>query len=52
MPHHQSELLEAALQRAGVPVSFYTVQGGGHGGFTDPQVPLLTRAFLERHLGL
>jgi acetyl esterase/lipase len=50
VPHHQSELLEAALHRAGVPVSFYTVRGGGHGGFTDPEVPKLTRAFLARHL--
>jgi acetyl esterase/lipase len=50
VPHHQSELLHAALQRAGVPVSFYTVQGAGHGGFTDPEVPRLTQAFLARHL--
>jgi acetyl esterase/lipase len=49
VPHHQSELLAAALQRAGVPATFYTVQGGGHGGFTDPQVPELTRRFLARH---
>lgn len=50
VPHHQSVLLETALKKAGVPVTFYTVQGGGHGGFKDPQVPALTRAFLERHL--
>jgi acetyl esterase/lipase len=50
VPHHQSELLVAALQEAGVPVSFYTVRGAGHGGFTDPQVPILTREFLARHL--
>jgi len=50
VPHHQSELLVEALQEAGAPVSFYTVQGGGHGGFTDPQVPILTRDFLARHL--
>jgi acetyl esterase/lipase len=31
VPHHQSELLEAALKRAGVPVVFYTVKGAGHG---------------------
>ena len=50
VPHHQSQLLEAALKRAGVPVQFYTVKGGGHGGFTDPQVDELTRAFLAKHL--
>ncbi len=46
VPHHQSELLAAALKKAGVPVTFYTVKGGGHGGFKDPNVPRLTREFL------
>lgn len=46
VPHHQSELLEAALKKAGVPVTFYTVIGAGHGGFKDPKVPEMTRAFL------
>jgi acetyl esterase/lipase len=50
VPHHQSELLAAALQEAQVPVSFYTVVGAGHGGFADPQVPERTRAFLDQHL--
>jgi len=50
VPHHQSELLVAALERAGTPVTFYTVTGAGHGGFTDPAVPELTRAFLAEHL--
>jgi acetyl esterase/lipase len=50
VPHHQSELLEAALKKAGVPVIFYTVKGGGHGGFKDPNVPRLTREFFEKHL--
>lgn len=50
VPHHQSELLAAALEQAGVPVTFYTVKGAGHGGFTDPKVPELTRAFLARQL--
>jgi acetyl esterase/lipase len=52
VPYHQSELLEAALKKAGVPVTFYTVKGAGHGGFKDPQVPELTRAFLSEHLKL
>ena len=50
VPHHQSELLEAALKQAGVPVTFYTVQGAGHGRFNDPKVPELTRQFLSQHL--
>jgi acetyl esterase/lipase len=50
VPHHQSELLEAALKKAGVPVTFYTVKGGGHGGFTDPNVPRLTKQFFEKNL--
>jgi acetyl esterase/lipase len=50
VPHHQSELLQAALRKARVPVTFYTVKGAGHGGFNDPQVPALTRDFLAKHL--
>jgi acetyl esterase/lipase len=52
VPHHQSELLEAALKKAGVPVIFYTVEGAGHGGFQDPKVPELTREFLAKYLKL
>jgi acetyl esterase/lipase len=51
VPHHQSELLVAALKKAGVPVTFYTVVGAGHGGFTDPRVPEMTRAFLAERTG-
>jgi acetyl esterase/lipase len=50
VPHHQSVLLEAALKQAGVPVTFYTVKGAGHGGFRDPKVGELTREFLATHL--
>jgi acetyl esterase/lipase len=50
VPHQQSRLLAKALERAGVPVTFYTVRGSGHGGFKDPNVVALTRAFLARHL--
>jgi acetyl esterase/lipase len=50
VPHHQSELLEAALKKAGVPVSFYTVKGAGHGGFKDPNVPKLTKEFFAKYL--
>jgi len=50
VPHHQSELLVAALQQTGADVTLYTVKGGGHGGFTDPQLAQVTRTFLAQHL--
>ena len=50
VPYQQSVLLHTALEEAGVPVTFYTVAGGGHGQFTDPKVAELTLAFLKRHL--
>jgi acetyl esterase/lipase len=50
VPCHQSELLEVALKKAGVPVEFYVVKGGGHGGFRDPNVPRLTKEFFDKHL--
>jgi acetyl esterase/lipase len=50
VPYHQSTLLVAALEAAGVPVTFYTVVGAGHGGFDDPQISSLVHAFLATHL--
>jgi acetyl esterase/lipase/catechol 2,3-dioxygenase-like lactoylglutathione lyase family enzyme len=50
VPRHQSVLLEAALRKAGVPVTFYTVKGAGHGRFNDPKVGELTKEFLANHL--
>lgn len=50
VPYHQSTLLVAALEAAGVPVTFYTVVGAGHGGFDDPQIPIRVHAFLAAHL--
>jgi dipeptidyl aminopeptidase/acylaminoacyl peptidase len=50
VPYHQSTLLVAALQAAGVPVTFYTVAGAGHGNFSDPQIPTLAREFLATSL--
>jgi acetyl esterase/lipase len=50
VPYGQSVIFHAALQAAGVPVTFYTVAGGGHGKFTDPQVDELTRDFLASYL--
>jgi acetyl esterase/lipase len=51
VPHHQSELLFAALQQAGVRVRLNTVRGGGHGvGFGGPELEQLRQDFLEHHL--
>ncbi|MCY3549836.1 MAG: alpha/beta hydrolase [Candidatus Poribacteria bacterium] len=50
VPYQQSVLLKDALEKVGVPVTFYKVEGGGHGWFRDPKVPELTKAFLEQHL--
>jgi fermentation-respiration switch protein FrsA (DUF1100 family) len=50
VPYHQSTLLADALRAAGVPVIFYTVVGAGHGGFNDPQIPVLVHQFLAAHL--
>jgi acetyl esterase/lipase len=50
VPYQQSLLLVSALQAANVPVTFYPVEGAGHGGFTDPKVASLTTEFLAKHL--
>ena len=50
VPHHQSVLLHEALKKAGVTASLYTVSGGGHGGFKDPNLDPMVEAFFARHL--
>lgn len=50
VPHGQSEILEAALKDANVPVQLYTVKGAGHGGFKDPKVNELLEAFFAKYL--
>ncbi len=49
VPHHQSELLEAALKKAGVEVTFRTVEGAGH-GFGGPEIFRMVEAFFDKHL--
>lgn len=46
VPMAQSVLLVDALRAAGVPVKFYSVAGGGHGDFADPEVRRLVTDFL------
>ena len=50
VPHNQSELLEAALKNANVPVTFYMVKGGGHGGFDEPRIGQMVTDFLAQRL--
>jgi len=51
VPHNQSEMLYDALKKASVDATFYTVQGGGHGRFNDPNVAPLVTTFFKQHLG-
>lgn len=50
VPYQQSVDLDAALRKAGVPVLFQTIDGGGHGDFgaANPAVEERIRLFLER----
>jgi acetyl esterase/lipase len=55
VPFNQSELLEAALKKAGVDVTFVRVQRGGHGTFasTEPgpdEIQKAVEAFFDKHL--
>ncbi len=50
VPCHQSELLEAALRRAGCDVTFVKVVGAGHGGFRSAELDRRLRAFFDKHL--
>jgi acetyl esterase/lipase len=52
VPVNQSELLFAALKKAGVEVAFHQIAGAGHGGpeFSTPEVRAMVLSFLDRHL--
>lgn len=45
----QSELLHAALEKAGVPCTFKRIPGAGH-GFGGAEIDTAVREFLEKHL--
>lgn len=49
VPHNQSELLQAALEAAGVKSRLHIVKGGGH-GFNDPEVNTMVERFFARTL--
>jgi acetyl esterase/lipase len=52
VPHHQSQLLARALEKAGVPTVFRTVRGAGHGDQAFMGAPLRewVSQFLRTHL--
>lgn len=49
VPLRQSEILDAALKKAGVATSLYVVEGKGH-GFGGPDITRRVRAFFDEHL--
>jgi acetyl esterase/lipase len=50
VPYAQSEKLHAALLKAGVSSILLKVEGGGHGGFRNPEIERRVRAFFDKHL--
>ena len=50
VPYNQSERLSAALKKAKVECYFVTVNGGGHGGFRNPEVQNRERQFFDKCL--
>jgi dipeptidyl aminopeptidase/acylaminoacyl peptidase len=52
VPFGQSELLAAALKKAGVEVTLRPVKGAGHGGpaFSSPENRKLVEEFFDKHL--
>ncbi len=49
VPYHQSVLLEAALKKAGVPVTLYTLEGIGH-AFRNATADKMALDFFAKHL--
>ena len=49
VPFNQSEILHAALQKAGVDSTLIKVEGAGH-GFRSPEVDERVHTFLAKHL--
>ena len=50
VPHHQSQVLEAALRKAGVRVRLETIPGGPHGGETVTKGLPMALDFLDEFL--
>ncbi len=50
VPFSQSVELEQALEKAGVPATLLTIEGGGHGGLDTEEIREVVAHFLEQHL--
>ncbi len=50
VPFHQSEILYAALKKAGVDVTFIPVPGAGHGFAATPEIAQTVEKFFDEHL--
>ncbi len=50
VPFHQSELLHAALKKAGVDVTFIPIPGAGHGFGPSPEITRAVEEFFAKHL--
>ncbi|MGC4111446.1 MAG: alpha/beta fold hydrolase [Nocardioides sp.] len=51
VPHHQSELLYAALTKLGIPVRFHTINGAEHGrGFGGKEIGQMAADFFDYRL--
>ncbi|MCU0879002.1 MAG: alpha/beta hydrolase [Pirellulaceae bacterium] len=50
VPFQQSEVLHAALEKAGVESTLVPVEGGGHGNFRSDEVGKRLRQFFDKHL--
>jgi acetyl esterase/lipase len=50
VPYNQSERMYAALKKAGVECYFVTIDGGGHGGWSNSEIYKLERAFFDKIL--
>ena len=50
VPFNQSEQLLAALRKAGAEAVLIPVEGGEHGNFGTPEVPLRLRQFFDKYL--
>lgn len=48
---NQSQLLHDAIKAAGGQSTLVTIQGGGHGGFTTPQITALVMSYAEYLIG-
>ena len=50
VPYSQSTKLDEACGKVGVECIMVTIEGGGHGGFRNPEVVVRTKQFLDKHL--